>query len=103
MTFFQLKVLLKLIETGNFTKTGEILNLSQSGVSHTINTLEKELGVKLVSREKKSITLTSEGSSVIENIKEILYQEELLNHKLKTVLPLKDELIIGTFPLEQDG
>jgi hypothetical protein len=41
MTLYQLEVLLAVVKTGSFTKAGELLLASQSGVSHTIADLEK--------------------------------------------------------------
>ncbi|WP_134685810.1 LysR family transcriptional regulator [Brevibacillus migulae] len=99
MTFLQLKVLVKVIETGSFTKTGQLLNLSQSGVSHTIAALERELGKKLLIRDNGKIRLTETGESLIGNMKEILYQEALLLQKIEDQAQSEKKLVkMGTFP-----
>lgn len=98
MTFQQLKILLKVIETGNFTKTGELLNISQSGVSHTITSLENELGEKVLRRDKGKIALTEAGERIIEHIREILYQEELIFQKLQQGKLEKRMIKLATFP-----
>ncbi|WP_373461268.1 LysR family transcriptional regulator [Paenibacillus sp. W2I17] len=36
MTLYQLEVFLAVVQTGSFTRAGELLHTSQSGVSHTI-------------------------------------------------------------------
>lgn len=45
----------------NFTKAAQALDTSQSSVSHTINTLEYQLGCRLFVRGNRGITLTDEG------------------------------------------
>ena len=45
----------------NFSRAAEQLRLTQPAVSHQINSLEDELGVKLFQRTSKSVRLTQEG------------------------------------------
>lgn len=45
----------------NFSRAAEHLSITQPAVSHQINTLENELGVKLFHRTSKSVRLTQEG------------------------------------------
>ena len=45
MSITKYEVFLKSVELGSFTRAGEELNITQSGVSHTVAALEKELGV----------------------------------------------------------
>ena len=55
-----------LVEQKHFTKTSEILHMTQPGVSQHIKKLEESLGHLLLRRSGKSFELTREG--------EILYQ-----------------------------
>jgi len=61
LNFFQLEVFLHVVEHGSFTKAGDRIGLTQSGVSHNITALETELGVTLLKRERKRITLHTSG------------------------------------------
>ena len=45
----------------SFTKAAEECFISQSAISQQVQALEKELGVKLIQREKRKITLTEAG------------------------------------------
>ena len=45
----------------SFTRAAEQLNLVPSAVSRQINELEKHLGVRLLQRTTRSISLTDEG------------------------------------------
>jgi DNA-binding transcriptional LysR family regulator len=64
MTIFQLEVFLKIVETGSFTKAGEQIGLSQSAVSQAVASLESELGVKLLNRNRNGVTLTKIGERI---------------------------------------
>ena len=66
------KVLLTVLETGNFTRAAEELGCTQSGVSHTIQSLEDLLGFPLLHRGKKSVSLTPNGQSLLPRIREIV-------------------------------
>ena len=45
----------------NFSRAAEQLCITQPAVSHQINALEDELGVKLFHRSSKSVRLTQAG------------------------------------------
>ena len=45
----------------NFSRAAEQLRITQPAVSHQINTLEDELGVKLFYRTSKRVRLTQAG------------------------------------------
>lgn len=59
---FQYKVFLTVVECGSFTKAGEKLGLTQSGVSHNIAKLVSELGIVLLLRNRNGLSLTDEVS-----------------------------------------
>lgn len=54
----------------NFTKAAAALNTSQSSVSHTINTLEYQLGCRLFVRSNRGISFTSEGERLYSYVQE---------------------------------
>lgn len=61
MELTQLKYFLSVANSLHFSKTAEILHVSQSTLSMAISRMEQELGVKLFDRGKRSITLTYAG------------------------------------------
>lgn len=68
----------------NFTKAARALDTSQSAVSHTINTLEYQLGCRLFVRSNRGIELTSEGERLFYYVREgcerfMKGEDELLN------------------------
>ncbi|EJL43080.1 transcriptional regulator [Brevibacillus sp. CF112] len=74
MTLFQMEVLIAIMNTGNFTRAGEQIGLSQSGVSHTIRSLEKELGISLFIRERGGVRLTATGEQIAASARIVLNQ-----------------------------
>ena len=72
MTLTQFNILKTLIETESFTKTAEALHITQSGVSHSIASLEDELEIKLVKSNKKTVSLTEAGEKAYNHAKDIL-------------------------------
>src|SRR5476649_567609 len=57
-----MSVLATVVETGSFTRAGEVLGLSASGVSRAVSRLEDRLGIRLLNRTTRALHLTDEGS-----------------------------------------
>ncbi|WP_158915180.1 LysR family transcriptional regulator [Caulobacter sp. S45] len=54
-------VLAAVVESGSFTRAGELLGLSPSGVSRSVSRLEDRIGVRLLDRTTRALRLTDEG------------------------------------------
>jgi DNA-binding transcriptional LysR family regulator len=61
-----MSVLAAVVEGGSFTRAAEMLGLSASGVSRAVARLEKRIGVRLLDRTTRSLSLTSEGARLYE-------------------------------------
>ena len=61
MNFEQLKIFLAVVDHGNFTKAAEALYISHSTTSRNVSALEEELGVRLLARDNRSVSLTPAG------------------------------------------
>lgn len=64
------------METGSFTKAAEELCYTASGVSQLVNALENDLGVQLLHRSKRGVTLTENGERFLPAIRTILSRED---------------------------
>ncbi|WP_342601614.1 selenium metabolism-associated LysR family transcriptional regulator [Peribacillus sp. FSL E2-0159] len=71
-----LKVFVTVIEQKNFSRAGDILNLSQPGVSLHIRNLENELGTKLIYRSPKQVQITEPGKILYRHAKQMLNHYE---------------------------
>ncbi|WP_107839415.1 LysR family transcriptional regulator [Metasolibacillus meyeri] len=99
MSFVRFEIIAKVVELGSFTKAAEKLNMTQSAVSHAVASLESELNVSLLIRDrKKGIALTEAGQKVLPHIREILKRMESINQEIALVTNLETGNIrIGTF------
>jgi DNA-binding transcriptional LysR family regulator len=61
-------VLSAVIDSGNFARAAEVLALSGSGVSRAIARLEARVGIRLLERSTRSMTLTEEGRRFFEEV-----------------------------------
>ncbi len=61
MMLKQLRVFSAIAQSGSLTRAAELLNLSQPTASRQVQSLERELGVRLVRHGQHPLTLTEEG------------------------------------------
>ncbi|MFZ7935063.1 LysR family transcriptional regulator [Bacillus thuringiensis] len=100
MTITQLQVLIKTVELGSFTKAARVLNMTQPAVSHAISSIESELGVTILIRDKrKGLLVTDVGNRILVHIREILngvekIEQEVAMEKGHEVGTIR----IGSFP-----
>ena len=80
MTINDIKCFMTVAETKSFSKTSELMYISQPSVTSHINSLESELGTKLFDRKnKKNVHLTSTGQLYYEMLLkcQTLYKEAM--------------------------
>ena len=61
-----MSVLAAVVETGSFTRAGDVLGLSASGVSRAISRLEQRMGIRLLDRTTRALHLTGDGARLYE-------------------------------------
>ena len=66
----------KVVELGGFTAAADALGLSKSMVSRQISTLEDALGVRLLNRTTRRISLTEAGAVVFERAQRIVTEAQ---------------------------
>jgi DNA-binding transcriptional LysR family regulator len=72
----QLRALVAVSEEGSFTLASRKLFVTQSAVSHSIRTLEEQLGCRLLDRSGKRVSVTAEGEILIRRCRRILHEIE---------------------------
>ena len=82
-------VFLKVVETGSFKKTADILGYTQAGVSYIINAMEEEFGITLFHREYGGVRLTSEGSKILHFVRQIADWEHYLSEAIDDIRDLR--------------
>ena len=85
----KLHSLIKVVETGSFTRAAEQLSLTQPAVSQHIRSLESELNVRIFERKNNELHVTHEGETVIKYARRML---SLYNNLCKDLTSEKRQL-----------
>jgi DNA-binding transcriptional LysR family regulator len=64
-------------ELGSFAKAGRDLGISAVAVSQNVSRLEKQLGVRLLARSTRQLSLTAEGEAFLAQCRQPLAELEL--------------------------
>ncbi|EOQ73002.1 LysR family transcriptional regulator [Acinetobacter lactucae] len=67
-----LKSFIIVAQTRSFTKAAGQLGVSQSALSYTLKMLEQRLGIKLLNRTTRSVSLTQEGEQLLNDIEPLI-------------------------------
>jgi len=79
MSLNNLKIFINVADSGSITRTSEALFISQPAISKAVKAIEKELGVNLFFRDKKTgIKLTDIGERVLSYARQMMLLEEKL-------------------------
>jgi DNA-binding transcriptional LysR family regulator len=67
--FSDLAAFIAVAEAGSFTRAAAKLGLSQSALSYSVRMLEQRLGVRLISRTTRSLSLTDAGERLLQSLR----------------------------------
>jgi len=106
MDINSLVIFFKVAETKSFTKASKILDIPVSNVSRKINKLESDIGVKLLNRTTRNISLTQDGINlyekskphfeVLENIKsEFIQDDSLVSGLIRVTAPFEEKIYVA--------
>ena len=82
MNLDYLKTYLKVIKLGSFSEVAKKLSISQPAVSFQIQKLEQDLGVRLLDRSQKAITVTEAGRRLLHFAESVEEKRDHLQHEL---------------------
>lgn len=98
MSFKQYQAFVTAVDCGSITKASQKLQATQSGITHLIATLERDLGFSLMTRNKAGIVLTAEGKRLLPVMRKLVEGEYRLR---EIVASMSGDAIkrvrIGTF------
>src|SRR5919202_1174851 len=82
MELSQLRTFREVAEALSFTRASQKLNMTQSGVSHQIKALERELGEPLFIRAKRGVRLSDAGKLALEYAARIIEEADALRERI---------------------
>ena len=92
-TLIKYRAFLTAARLGSFTRAGEALGYSQSGISRMIADLEREWGVKLLERDRGGVRLTSEGHELAPAVQAVCDEHGKLQARIDAMSGLESGLI----------
>ena len=98
MTLLSYQVFKTVADHGSFRKAADILGLTPSAISHTIASLENELGFSVLNRSKAGVTLTNYGEHLLPYVNVVLNSDESLQQAIAEFNGLKQGKVkVGCF------
>ena len=73
MSISRYRAFVRTAELHSLTRAAEDLNYTQSNISHMIQALEKEYGFQLLERSKSGVSLTENGSRLLDTMRGIIH------------------------------
>ncbi len=95
MELHQLRYLVAVAETGNFTRAAERCNVTQPSLSQQILNLEQEVGHKLFHRLGRKAVLTEAGAAFLDRARRILFEVENAAKELSDHPSLERRITVG--------
>ncbi len=86
--FSELAAFIAVAEAGSFTRAAAKLGLSQSAVSYSVRMLEQKLGVRLISRTTRSLSLTDAGQRMLRTLRPSF---ESIENEIAAITALRDK------------
>ena len=98
MNIGKYETLMAVVEAGSLTRAAQALGCTQSAVSHSIDSLELELGFALLKRGRAGVRLTGEGERLIPAVRNLLNSAEQLAQTAASIRGLESGTVrIGSF------
>ncbi len=80
--FHELNAFIAVVETGGFSAAARRIGESQSAISKAVNALEKRLGVALLHRSTRKVTLTDQGQLYYERTRPLVDEIHVADSEL---------------------
>lgn len=92
------RVMLAVDDYGSFTRAGEELGYTQSGITQMMKALEKDVGFSLFIKDNHGMSLTADAKALIPAIRSLLNADEVIRQEIASLKGAQVGTIkIGTY------
>ena len=89
----KLEILMTAADLGSLTKASEVVGYTQSGLTHMMDALEREVGFPLLQRSHNGIQLSEQGAKLMPAIREFLQANANLANQIRAIAETRSEVI----------
>ena len=89
----KLEALAAAVEHGSFTRAAEALGYTQSGMTHMMNSLERDIGFPVLLRGRAGVRLTPAGERIYPLIRQVLSASQALDREVALINSHKEDTI----------
>lgn len=89
----KLEALSESVKWGSFTRAAETLGYTQSGLTHMMNALEKDIGFSVLVRGRGGVRLTSAGERIFPLVQDCLTADRALEREIALINTHKEETV----------
>jgi LysR family transcriptional regulator for metE and metH len=86
LEFRHLRTIKTIHEAGGLARAADILNITQSALSHQVKGLEDQVGVELFVRRSKPLKLSSAGMRLLKLAEKVLPEVEALEDDFRSLI-----------------
>lgn len=99
MDLVKYEAFLNIVERGSYSKACDDLGYTLSGISKMMKSMEEEIGVPLIIRTNKGISLTPEGEKITPLIRQMITDKTIIEEEFALMRGVESGRIrIGCFP-----
>jgi len=80
---YQLHLFRLVAESGSFTRTAQVTGLTQSAITRQIQGIEQQLGLRLLNRTTRTVTITEAGRFLLQGSAPVLGDVDVLLRRLR--------------------
>ena len=89
----KLEALVVSVELGSFTRAAEQLGYTQSGLTHMMNSLEKDIGFTVLVRGRSGVQLTPAGQRIFPLVRDCLASTSALEREITLINTHKEDSV----------
>ncbi|WP_261841225.1 LysR family transcriptional regulator [Aliamphritea ceti] len=95
------RIFVQVVDAGGFSAAGRVLGLPKSTISRKLSQLESELGVRLLKRSTRSLTLTEPGGTFYQRCRLIIQQAQDAESEMLDSLAAPRGVLRVSAPVEE--